>query len=142
MISDKYQYKDMQNESKFLIRLRKQNPPILGQLENTNWVHYNPIYILEDYNSTVLIQKYGRWSEWFTSEDKICTNDSGKFLNVDEDTLYTKGNTCGVIDIPIIAVTFDNSYFNILNYIPKLYMYRYLVSQLIVSKAEMQSIML
>ena len=53
------------------------------QLDNGTWMHYNPLPFLEDGNSTGSIQKGGRLSWWFTTEETSFANSSNTFLNVD-----------------------------------------------------------
>ena len=91
---------------------------IMGHLDNVTWMHYNPLPLLEDNNITEPLQKGIRWSIWFISEKTFCTNDSIIFLNVDNSTLYTKGNVYGIIDIFLIEIIFDNYYIHILNDMP------------------------
>ena len=64
-------------------------------------------------------------------------NNSITFLNVDDNILYTEGNGCGIIDIPVIEITFENVY--IFMYF-LVYIYGYLKSKLIGSEATAQII--
>ena len=52
-------------------------------------------------NITVILQKSGRY-EWFTSKDTSFINSSIIFLKVDNSILYTEGNACDIISIPVI----------------------------------------
>ena len=78
--------------------IKESDPHIMGKLDNSTWVHYTPLPFLEDDNSTVTLQKGGRWSGWLTAEDKSCKNASITFLNVDNSNLYTEGNVCSIIE--------------------------------------------
>ena len=64
-------------------------------------------------------------------------NDSiNSFTNrVDNSILDSKGNTCGIIDITIIEITFGNDYIRVLYDLPNLYIYVYLISKLISAEA-------
>ena len=56
--------------------------------------------------------------------------------------LYTEGNTGGIINIPIIEVTFENDYIHILHDIPKQYIYGYLIPRPIILEATIHSLIL
>ena len=90
--------------------IKESDPHIMGKLDNITWVHYIPLPFLEENNSTVTLQKFGRGSGWFTAEDKSCKNASITFLNVDNSNLYTEGNVC-----IIIKRIFDSDYTHILH---------------------------
>ena len=77
----------------------------MEQLENSTWMHYHPISLLQDNNSTEPLQKGWIILGWFTAKDTSWTNDSIILLNVDNITLYTEENACGIIAIPVIKIT-------------------------------------
>ena len=64
-------------------------------------------------NITVPLKQGSRWSGWFTTEETRCTNSKISFLNIDNSTLYTEGNACGVISIPIIECDAENDYVHV-----------------------------
>ena len=112
IIGEKYQYKD----NSILINalgdvkwiqipdtIKEIDLTILGQLDDVTWTNYNPLPLLEDNNSIMSLQRDGIGSNWFTSEETSCTNDSRTFLNTDEGNLYNEGNSCGFIAIPAIT---------------------------------------
>ena len=107
--------------------IKEKYPPNLGQLHNSIWKNLNPIPFLGDNNITVRLQNSGIWSGWFTTKEKICTNDSTTFLNIDNSTLYTEVNAYGIISTPIIECTFDNEYVDIVHDISNQYIYGYLI---------------
>ena len=107
--------------------IKEKYPPNLGQLHNSIWKNLNPIPFLGDNNITVRLQNSGIWSGWFTTKEKICTNDSTTFLNIDNSTLYTEVNAYGIISTPIIKCTFDNEYVDIVHDISNQYIYGYLI---------------
>ena len=87
--------------------IQKSDPHTMGKLDNSTWVHYIPLPFLEDDNSTVTLQKGGRGTGWFNAKYKSCMNDSIALINIYKGYLYTEGNTCGVIIIPGIELTFE-----------------------------------
>ena len=107
--------------------IKEKYPPNLGQLHNSIWKNLNPIPFLGDNNITVRLQNSGIWSGWFTTKEKICTNDSTTFLNIDNSTLYTEVNAYGIISTPIIKCTFDKYYVHIVHDISNQYIYGYLI---------------
>ena len=76
-------------------------------------MHYNPFPFLEDNNSTSPLQKGVRGAEWFVTEETTYMKSASTSFNVYECNLYTKGNSCGGIDIFVIEITFDNYYIHI-----------------------------
>ena len=69
-------------------------------------MHFSTFHSLENNNIAVPIRKSGRWSEWLTAEEKGCMNASIIVLNMDNSIMYNEGNSCGIIDIPVIKCTF------------------------------------
>ena len=86
--------------------IKETDPPNMGQLYNITWIHYIALPFWEYINSIVTLQKSGIRAEWFTTEKKNFINSSINFFGVDEFTLYTKGNACGAIAIPVIEITY------------------------------------
>ena len=125
MISVKYQYKD-----KFIINItliyfkwnqindtiKETDPPIMGRLYNNTGINYIPLPLLEDMNSIENLQKPDIGCKWFTTEETTLFISSRNFFNIDDFTLYTKGNACRAIAIPVI----ESTYFTMLIY--RLYM--------------------
>ena len=115
MIANKHQYKDSFILNNTLIDLKwsqitdiikETDTHFLGQLYNSTWIHYIPLPFLEYINSIVTLQKDGIGAEWCNTEEKIFNISSGNLFNVDECTLYTKGNACGAISALIIESTY------------------------------------
>ena len=99
--------------------IKKFDPPLMGKLDWGTWGHKKILPLLEDNNITVTIQKGGRWSEWLTTEDTSCTNNSIIFLNLDNSILHISGNAYGIIAIPVIECTFENYYIHLSHDLPK-----------------------
>ena len=74
----------------------------MEQLYNITWIHYITLPFLEDINRVVTLQNYGIGTEWFTTDETTLDHSSSNFFTVDECTLYTKGNACGAIYIPVM----------------------------------------
>ena len=79
---------------------------------------------------TVPVKKGSRWYGWLTAEVGSCKNDSITYF---KDVIYNsilddKVNTCGIIDIHNIEVTFYNDHIHALHDIPNRYIYGYLIS--------------
>ena len=77
VISEKYHYKDnfILNNSlgdgklcQIFDSIRETCPPIMVKLDGVIWIHYSPIYFLEDNNSTVTLQKGFRGVFWSIDE--------------------------------------------------------------------------
>ena len=88
------------------------------------------------------VYKGGRVAKLLITWETIIMNSSSTFLNVYEYTLYTKGSSCGIIDILVIESALDNEKIYILHDMSKWYMYVYLASKLFSSNMEIQSIIL
>ena len=80
-----------------------------------------PYPFLENNNINVPIQKGIRRYEWFAAEWTSCKNASTTYFNdsVYNSILDAEGNTCGIISIPSIEITFDNYHIRVLDDIPK-----------------------
>ena len=70
-------------------------------------MRYNPITLWEDNTSTATLQKGGRGTGWFNAKYKSCMNDSIALINIYKGCLYTEGDSCGVIVIPGVELTFE-----------------------------------
>ena len=99
----------------------------MGWLDYITLRHYNSLTSLEDNNITVTIKKSGKLSEWLNAKVISCTNASIVLLNMDNRIMYTKGNTCGIIDIPVIEFTFESYYIYVSHDMSKKYIYGYLI---------------
>ena len=97
--------------------IKETDPPIIVHVDNGTGMNNNHFSLLGDNNITEDLQKDDRLSEWFTAEETSCMNDSINLINVDNSTVYTKGNAYGIIYIPIIESTFENDYIHILHYL-------------------------
>ena len=86
--------------------IKETDPPNMGQLYNITWIHYIALPFWEYINSIVTLEKSGIVAKWFTTEEKTFINSSKYFFNIDECTLYNKGNSCGAIAIPVIEITY------------------------------------
>ena len=140
IVDDKYQkiYKYILNNS--LIDAKQNQitdtinylePPIMEQLDYGNWINQNPLPLLEDNNTTEIIQNRDKGAYWFTSYEISWTNYSRTLLNVVEYILYIEGNEYGVIDTLVIQTTLENDFIHKLNDLSKQNIYIYLVSKLI-----------
>ena len=95
------------------------DPPVMVQLDDYIWMHYNHIHFLGDNNITEPLQKGGRGADCFTAEETSCNNSSIIFLEFYEVTLHTEGNECGFIAVTIIKIKFFDGYIHILSYLSK-----------------------
>ena len=73
-----------------------------------------------------------------------CKNALTTYFNdsVDDSILDAEGDACGIISIPSIEITFENYHIHVLHYLPKRYIYGYLISKLISSEATIQNMIL
>ena len=124
----------MKYENKLLILCRGLYPPS-RTVRQRHLDEFKPFPFLGINNITVPIQNGGRSYGWFTTEETSCTSSSIAFLNVDNSTLYIEVISCGIIYIPIIAVTFDNHDIHILHYLKNQYIYGYFILNSIGSEA-------
>ena len=99
--------------------IKESEPPITGHLDNDTCMYYNPLPFFGENNTTEDLQRGGRGYGWFTDGDTSCMNASINLPNVDNSTLYTEGNVCGIIAIPVVESTFDKEYINIIHGISK-----------------------
>ena len=95
----------IQDETKLLIWFSK--------LDYGTWRYHNPISVLENNNITLTLQKGGRLYEWLTAKETSFNNASIIFTNVDNSIIYTEGNACGIIAIPIIECIFENYHIHV-----------------------------
>ena len=131
----------MQDETKLLIWCRYLSPSSSKVRQcHLNEFQLSPFLVIN--NITVPLQKGIRWSGWLTAKKTSFMNTSITSFNyiIDKSILDSEGNVCGIITITIIEITFDNQYIHVLNYLPKRYIYIYLISTLISSVATIQNI--
>ena len=103
--------------------IEETDPPILGQLDNGTWMHYDPRLLLEENTLTAPLQDGGGGVELSTAGETICSNAPRTFLNFDEYTLSTEGNTCGDIATSVTEITLDDENIRILHDLSKRYVY-------------------
>ena len=68
---------------------------------------------------TADVKSGGKWSGWLTSGSG--KNSSIAYFNysVDKIIMDAEGNSCGIIFIPSIEITFENDYIHVLHNPPK-----------------------
>ena len=133
----------MKEEYKFLIWWRGLSPPS-RTVRQCHLDEFQPPTFIGINNITAPIKKASKWYGWLNAEETSCKNDSINYFNYsgDNSILDSKGNTCGIIAIPSIEITFENAHIHVLHDLPKQYIYGYLISKLIISEATIQNIIL
>ena len=101
--------------------------------------YYNPIPIVEDYNSTEPLQKGGKGAGWFTTEETSWTKYLMNLLKFDEGTLYNEGNLCCSIDIPVIEIKVFKYIYKYITWTEKLIPVYILYLKIISSKVSIQN---
>ena len=126
----------MKYATKFLIWFSA-FPPSSGTVRQCHLGGFQPSPYIGINIITLPVNKGGRWYVWLTSEEAGCKNDSIRYFkySVDISILYAEGNSCGIISIPSIEITFDHYHIHVLRYLPNRYIYVYLISNLIRSEA-------
>ena len=89
-----------------------------------------PIPFLKNKSINVPVQKCSRLYELFAAKETSCGNGSIAYFDdsIDNSILDAEGKVCGIINIPIIEITFDNDHTHVLHYLPNQYIYGYYIS--------------
>ena len=95
-------------------------------------------------NITVTVKKGSRWYGWLNAGETSWKFYSINYFNdsIDNSILYYGKNSCGIIDILSIEITFDSYHIHVLNDLKKRYIYRYLISKLMISETTIQNMIL